>query len=61
VVTVTVPSRAPTITVPRSFLGLCTEYWAMPTHEGHMAVFDRILSLIHARGSGPLVLRIGGD
>jgi Glycosyl hydrolase family 79 C-terminal beta domain len=48
-------------TVPSSFLGLSTEYWALPIYERHLSLFERMLSLIHADSDGPLVLRIGGD
>ena len=58
---VSVASGAPVMSVPRSFLGLSTEYWAMPLFERHISLFERILSLLHAPGTGPFVLRIGGD
>jgi hypothetical protein len=47
--------------VPRSFLGLSTEYWSLPGYERHMTVFGRVLSLLHASGDGPLLIRIGGN
>jgi hypothetical protein len=47
--------------VPRSFLGLSTEYWALPLYERRLLPFERILSLLDVRGGGPLVLRVGGD
>jgi hypothetical protein len=47
--------------VPPSFLGLSTEYWSLPGYEGHMAVFGRVLSLLHVPGDGRLVLRVGGN
>jgi hypothetical protein len=49
------------IRVPRSFLGLSTEYWALPLYEGRMTLFERVLRLVHVKGGGPLVVRIGGD
>jgi hypothetical protein len=52
--------RAPRVPVPRSFLGLSTEYWTLPQY-GNPGVFERVLALVHASGDGPLVLRIGGD
>ena len=58
---VSVASGAPVMSIPRSFLGLSTEYWAMPLFERHISLFERILSLLHAPGTGPFVLRIGGD
>ncbi len=47
--------------IPRSFLGLSTEYWTLYLDERHAALYGRVLSLLHVRGDGPLVLRIGGD
>lgn len=47
--------------VPRSYFGLSTEYWALPIYERRLALFDRVLALLHVQGNGPLVLRIGGD
>jgi len=58
---VTINARAGMRTVPRSFLGLSTEYWALPLYEGRLSPFARILSALHVRGDGPLVLRVGGD
>ena len=58
---VTVPSLTPQRRVPRSFLGLSTEYWTLPLYEQHFRLLERALSLIRARGDGPLVLRVGGD
>lgn len=57
----TISSRARMRRVPDSFLGLSTEYWAMPVFARHGAPLQRVLSLVHVRGDGPLVLRIGGD
>ena len=57
-VTVQLSGAAP---VPRSYLGLSTEYWALSEFEQRPAVFDRVLSMLRPRGEGPLVLRIGGD
>jgi hypothetical protein len=47
--------------VPAAFLGLSTEYWSLPGYEGHMAVFGRVLSLLHVPGDAPLMLRAGGN
>lgn len=47
--------------VPRSFLGISTEYWALPLFERQMPVLERTLSLLRAPGDGPLLMRIGGD
>ncbi len=47
--------------IPRSFLGISTEYWTLPVDEHHSRLFGRILSMIHVHGDGPVVLRIGGD
>jgi hypothetical protein len=54
-------SDASTTPVPPSYFGLSTEYWALPLFERNMPVFERVLSLLHVPGNGPLVLRIGGD
>jgi hypothetical protein len=58
---ITVSTSAPTKAVPRSFLGLSTEYWALPLWSRHLPLLERVLSLVHAPGDGPLILRIGGD
>src|SRR6201999_1297541 len=58
---VTVASDAARTPVPGSFLGLSTEYWALPQWAGEMPLLERAVSLVHARGDGPLVLRVGGD
>jgi Glycosyl hydrolase family 79 C-terminal beta domain len=58
---VTVAPAAARTPVPRSFLGLSTEYWALPQWAGEMALLERTLSLVKVRGDGPLILRIGGD
>ncbi len=47
--------------VPSSFFGISTEYWALPLFERDTAAFERVLSLLHVAGDGPLILRIGGD
>ncbi|MBV9802892.1 MAG: hypothetical protein JO130_06865, partial [Solirubrobacterales bacterium] len=47
--------------VPSSFFGISTEYWALPLFERNTAAFERVLSLLHVAGDGPLILRIGGD
>jgi len=54
-------SPAPVISVPRSFLGISTEYWALPLFERHSTLLARALSLVQVQGGGPLVLRVGGD
>ncbi len=59
--TVVVASDAPTTSVPHSYLGFSTEYWAMPLWEAHMSLFERVLALERAQGQGPLLIRIGGD
>ncbi len=60
-VTVTIDHRRTLTPIPRSFLGLSTEYWTLPFDERHVSLFRRVISLIHPAGSAPLVLRIGGD
>jgi hypothetical protein len=57
----TISPTASTTPVPASYFGLSTEYWALPLFERNMPVFERVLSLLHVPGNGPLVLRIGGD
>jgi hypothetical protein len=54
------PGVAPA-SVPRGFFGLSTEYWTLPVYAPHLTAFGRVLGLLHVRGSGPFVLRIGGD
>jgi hypothetical protein len=54
-------SRAGGIHIPRSYLGLSTEYWALPEWSGQMALLERAMSLVRVRGDGPLILRVGGD
>jgi hypothetical protein len=57
----TVGGRARTVSVPRAFLGLSTEYWALPIWERRALLLGRVLSLLRVPGDSPLVLRIGGD
>ena len=45
--------------VPRSFLGISTEYWTIPAWAKHMSLLRRVFSLIAQEG--PVVLRIGGN
>jgi hypothetical protein len=49
------------MSVPRSFLGLSTEYWTLPIWERRVPLLARVLALIHVPGDGPLAVRIGGD
>ena len=58
---VTIPAQEKLTQIPRSFLGLSTEYWTLPVAERYIALDGRVLSLLHVRGDGPFVLRIGGD
>jgi hypothetical protein len=51
----------PDVRVPRSFLGISTEYWSLPMYERRLRPFERIVALLHVRGDGPFVLRVGGD
>ncbi|MGA2926234.1 MAG: glycosyl hydrolase family 79 C-terminal domain-containing protein [Solirubrobacteraceae bacterium] len=60
-VEITVSPRAVTTSVPGSFLGLSTEYWALPIFRRHVPVLERVLTLLHVPGNGPLLLRVGGD
>jgi hypothetical protein len=59
--TATIAGNAPGLPVPRSFLGISTEYSTLPFWEQRLAVVERVLAQIHSSGDGPLVLRIGGD
>jgi hypothetical protein len=59
--TVTVSADAPMTPVPRSYLGLSTEYWALPEWGPYMPLLERTLSLVRVASGGPLVLRVGGD
>jgi Glycosyl hydrolase family 79 C-terminal beta domain len=59
--TITLAANATATPVPSSYFGISTEYWALPLFDRNMPVFERVLSLLHVRGDGPLVLRIGGD
>ncbi len=47
--------------VPRSYLGLSTEYWALPLWSQEMPLLEHAMSLVRVRGDGPLILRVGGD
>lgn len=58
---VTVAADAARTTVPRSYLGLSTEYWALPLWSAQMPLLERTLSLVRVAGEGPLLLRVGGD
>jgi hypothetical protein len=58
---VTLDSAGTPTAVPRSFLGISTEYWALPSFERQMSLLERTLSLLQVPGEGPLLLRIGGD
>jgi hypothetical protein len=60
-VVATILSEAVGRPIPRSFLGLSTEYWSLPGYESHMTVLGRVLSLLHAPGDGPLLIRVGGN
>ncbi|MGN6870130.1 MAG: glycosyl hydrolase family 79 C-terminal domain-containing protein [Solirubrobacteraceae bacterium] len=59
--TLTIASKLSTAPVPSSFFGISTEYWTLPLFERDTPAFERVLSLLHVSGDGPLMLRIGGD
>lgn len=61
VIALTVPPGSRPSPIPPSFLGLSTEYWTLYLDERHAALYRRVISLLHVRGDGPLVLRVGGD
>ena len=46
--------------IPRSFLGLATEYLSVPIYERDAPVFKRVLRLLRPTEGGRLVVRIGG-
>lgn len=58
---VTVSPQAEMTAVPPSYLGLSTEYWALPLWSAYTPLLERALSLMHVAGTGPLILRVGGD
>jgi hypothetical protein len=58
---VSISSPLRTTSIPASFLGLSTEYWALPVYERQLSLLERVLSLLHVPGNGPFLLRIGGD
>ena len=58
---ITVAADAARSAVPTSYLGLSTEYWALPLWSGEMPLLERALSLVRVRGKAPLILRVGGD
>jgi hypothetical protein len=57
VVKIRVRGRA--IAVPRSYLGISTEYWTIPVWAQHLSVLGRVLASISP--DGPMLLRIGGS
>jgi hypothetical protein len=59
--TLTIAPNAQAVNVPRSYFGISTEYWTLPLFERNMPVLERVISLLHVPGDGPLVLRVGGD
>jgi hypothetical protein len=46
--------------VPKSFLGIATEYLSVPIYERNIRAFDRMLALLRPPEGGPLVVRFGG-
>jgi hypothetical protein len=60
-VTVSIATHGKAMPVPSSYLGLSTEYWALPNFGSRMTQFERVLRLVETPGNGPLILRIGGD
>ena len=56
---VRIPARVPTIGVPRSFLGISTEYRTIPVWAHRLSLLGRVLSSITP--DGPMILRIGGS
>ncbi len=58
---VSVPTARGGTPIPTSFLGVSTEYWALPLYRRHLQAVEHALALLHVPGSGPLLLRVGGD
>ena len=58
---VSVAAAAARTPIPHSYLGLSTEYWALPLWSQEMPLLERAMSLVRVRGDGPLILRVGGD
>lgn len=56
---VTLADRGGPLSVPRSFLGLSTEYWTVPIWARHLSLLGHVLASITP--NGPMVLRIGGS
>ncbi len=56
---VDVASRNRPRVVPRSFLGISTEYWTIPIWAQHIDLLSRVFSMITQEG--PVILRIGGN
>jgi hypothetical protein len=60
-IVVTLTPRAGSIQIPRSYLGISTEYWGINHFGQFMGDYERVMSLLRVPGNGPFVLRIGGD
>ena len=56
---VRIPAGGATISIPRSFLGISTEYWTVPVWANHLSLLGNVLSSLTP--DGPMVLRIGGS
>lgn len=54
-------SGARPVPIPRSFLGLSTEYWVVPVWDRQLAALQHVVSDLRVPGDGPFILRIGGD
>ncbi len=46
--------------VPPSFLGISFEYNELPKFESTGNLFDRMISVLHARDGSPMLMRLGG-
>jgi hypothetical protein len=58
---VSVVTHGDAVPVPRSLLGVSTEYFSLPIYERHLSLLEKVLAMLHVSGDGPVVLRIGGD
>lgn len=57
--TVSIAAGGKAVSVPRSFLGISTEYWTIPVWASHLSLLGQVLSSLTQ--NGPMVLRIGGS
>lgn len=56
---VRIRARGKVTSVPRSYLGISTEYWTIPVWASHLSLLGHVVSAVTP--NGPMVLRIGGS